>query len=907
MVLLRTKIRPPTRPYDLIDRPQLDRIDELRRSRLTLVQAPAGYGKSSLLLQWFHALQRQAVDLAWIALDASERDPVAFVGYLIDALRAAGHTVDAAMPSLMTRDRYASTNVVITRLANSLVGAPRPMFLFLDDVHHLIGTTAGACLRTLIECAPPELHLVLASREQLDIPVARQRALGQLVELGINDLRFANREIVEFLAKSGHATLDGATIDSLETRTEGWIAGIKLASIALQWQPQTAQRLERFSGARRQVTDFFAEDVLACQPADLQDFLLKTSLLERLSPALCDAVTGQGNARQLLDRCESNGLFLISLDAERTWYRYHTLFAEFLRRRFADQSPGALATLHCRASDWLLEQGFHIEAIEHALAGHDPVRAAKILESRCNALAGSAQDWLIPKFAAQIPPHIQAFYPRIMLALAWEHIMHWEFDEARSLLAASRARLDEMRRIGGMPEREIRDLGYLLLHREMMLAQFQDSMPTAEGMCETLAKEYCDAHPYLKASFYVSLMNIHREQYKLAELDRFDALAREQLQRANSPHMYVHEVVAGPSWFVVGRTDAAIQCLANGLEIAGRIAGKSSAIGACVALPLAEIYYERNETARASELVTAHLKVGSQVGYVDQLVSGWLTLARLQRLDGDLPAALRTLDEAAALAARFGFERLRLWVGAERIKFLLRAAQPDDAVQVARDLGIPRDAATIVPGARVTSRDEARALAWLRLAQTQNRIAEAIRVAKQWRTFFWNARAVRSLIRWDILIAELLFLDGQQRAAQRALRQAVANAAPGRFVRSFLDEGAPIATLLFEQSPAGVPVSDATDKFAAELAIAFEREGGRAVSVPKEPEEAVPRLGGAVSAKEAEILTMVGSGMFNREIGEKLGMTEGSVKWYLQQIYNKIGVRRRSQAVDRARQFGLIA
>jgi LuxR family maltose regulon positive regulatory protein len=894
------------RPSELIDRPQLlKRAAELRDSRLTIVQAPAGYGKSSLLLQWFYALQAEGACTAWVTLDAPDRDPLTFLSYVTEALDLAGHKVDERIRSLIGRERYVSTDVLTTELANSLLKSKTPVFLFLDDAHYLIGTHAVECLKALIERAPPQLHVVVSSRETLDIPVARLRAQGQLTELGIGELRFANQEIAEFMAKMGHEDLDSTAIATLEARTEGWIVGVKLASMTLKWDPQR-DRLENFSGERRQVTDFFAEDVLKRQPADMQDFLLRTSVLDRLCPALCDAVTQLGGAREFLDRCERSGLFLISLDAERTWYRYHPLFAEFLRRRLVELYPCEQLILHCRASEWLMEQGSHIEALEQALKGRDPVRAAKILDARCDAMAGAGQDRLIVHFAEQIPPQIQAFYPRIMLAVAWELIVAWQFDDARALLAASRTRFEEMRAEGSLSEREVRGLEHLLVHREMMLAQFQDDMPTAERLCHTLIKDFSDAHPYLKMSLYTSLINILRAQYKLTDFERLDSIAREHLTRLGSPHTFVHEAVSGPTQFMAGRSEAAIHCLEEGLASAVRIAGVGSGLGGVSALPLAEVYYERNDIERAAELIDKYLESGSYFGYVDQLIGGWLTSARLQRQRGDNTAALRTLDRANAIAARHGFERMRLWVGAERIKLLLRMSRPEEATQVAKDLGIPRDGESLVPASRVSGQHEARALAWLRLAQSQNRIPEAIKIAKQWRSFFANVRAVRNMIRWDVLVAGLMFLDGQYRPAQRALRQTLSVAAPGRFMRSFLDEGPLIGTLLLEQFSNASPATDATDRFAAELAAIFEQEMGRPVGSSQYPEPDALRLGGAVSAREMEILTMVGSGMLNREIGEKLGMTEGSVKWYLQQIYNKIGVRRRSQAVERARQFGLI-
>jgi len=893
---------------DLVARPRLfERLQGVSASRVTVVQAPAGYGKSTLLLQWHAALKDEGAAVAWLTVTAAQRDPIELLAQIIGAVEAQTTLSLPPIKSFLAGDAFLSPELIATRIADRFIGTPG--YLLFDDVHQLAGALAMACLKTLIECAPAELRIVLSTREKLELPFARLRAHGELCEIAPRDLCFNEQEIAALFAQAGLSELTRDELKALEERSEGWPVGLRLAVLALKSNAKHQDVMRTFSGERSEVWEFFAEDVLSGQPEEVQEFLLKTSVLDRITPALCDAVTGMRNGREMLEHCEKAGLFLFPLDETRSWFRFHHLFREFLHRTFKDRLSESLVNLHSRASAWFFEAGLFHEAFEHALKAKDPIRAAEMLDSRLDAMFSAGEARLVRRLAGEIPPHIQAFYPRIMLAAAWPLAVHWKFTEARDLLTASRARLAELERLDNISKKELDSIRQLLMHREMMLAQFQDDVAALEALGSTLVRTYTGGHPFVAGSIFSAYLHGKREQYKLFDLDRLDATASGFLRQCDGPQVFVaHEAVVGQARFMAGETDAAIERLRHGLDITLRLFGPSASIGAACALPLAEILYERNELDDASRLLDGYLPVATEMGFVDQLISGWLTLARVQRLKGDADGALRTLSTATAFAAQSGFERLALFAADERVRHHLSAGRPDEAARTARRAGVKTATGSVMPSGSITRRDEVRARLWVRWAETQNRVADGLNVARQWRSFTASAGALHAAVQWDIMLAHLLLLDGQFRSAKRTLRRAIAVAAPCRYIRSFLDQPALLGTLHADAPADEPPGNDKTAAFTAELMRIYESEcgkkpvgGGAMTEVPR-----LAGLGGALNVHEIEVLRLAAAGMTNREVGDRLGMTEGSIKWHLQQIYDKIGVRRRLQAVERARHLGVI-
>lgn len=909
MAVVLTKLRPQGHTASFIERRRLlDRVDDVRQTQFALVQAPAGYGKSCLLYQWFNALREQKANTAWLSLDTGQRDALEFLAYVISALQLDGHYASPFLDQVINREVYLSADIIAAEIANSFDAAAAPMFLFIDDAHHLIGSEAARCLRILMESAPHRLHIVIATREKLDIHQARLRALGQLVEVGASDLRFCGDEVTALLSSEGHGDLGPEELETIEKRTEGWAVGLKLAGLALRSAPNRMRLLETFSGERTEIWDFFAEDVLNYQPEAVQSFMIRVSMLDRLCPALCDAVTGRRDGHKMLDVCEKSGLFLQATDANRSWHRFHHLFREFLHRSLLEHSPEAVPDLHRRASDWLDAEGHYIEAFDHAMKAGDPVRAANILDRHYDDMFSAGQARTIRRLADQIPPHVQAFYPRIMLAAAWPMIVNWKFEPAKSLLAASRARLDETKRNPDADATEIASLEYLLAHREMMLAQTQDDMLQVEQRCEALLRSDLEPHPFVRGSTYSALANSRRAQFKLQDIDRLDVCAREYLGQCGSQQVFIlHDVVMGCARFLMGRTEAAASLFRTALDTTIRLSGRGATLGAASALPLAEICYERNELEDAAALVEEYLPIATEHGFVDQLIAGHRVNARLLWISERRDETLQTLEEGASVAVRIGFRRLELNMAAERMHYLLRMGRPEEAIAIATEAGVRRRAEPPLPTGRISSTDEARARVWLHWYQARNEIAEALALARQWRSHLSHLGALKQVIRWDIQLAKLAFLKGETLAAQRTLRRALAIAGPARFIRSFLDEETLMKALVPEGVSGADDGSDPAARYASELSCLMANSARSFNLGNHDWRGAEPSgLSGPLHSKELEILRLVGIGLRNSEIGARLGMTEGTVKWYLQQVYDKVGVRRRKQAFQVARDMGLL-
>src|ERR1700722_7375427 len=461
-----------------------------------------------------------------------------------------------------------------------------------------------------------------------------------------------------------------------------------------------------------------------------------------------------------------------------------------------------------------------------------------------------------------------------------------------------------------LPAEELRHLRYLLLHREMILAVAEDDAPRVEQQCRHLLDAFPEEkHPYLVGTINAQLLYALREQYQLADLDRLTATAQGILARSSYSFACIAlQANLGPSLFFAGRTDAALRALEKGLSESTRFGERNSPLAALPALPMSEVLYECNDLDRAEDLLTTSLPNANEFGFVDHLMSGYITSARIKHARADLAGAQHILDQGMGVAMARKLERLRLAIVAERVKFLLQDGRSEQAVRFARSAGIPQSGEHMLPKRGVTTRDEWRAVAWFRIAVSEGRMQEALSVGKHWRTFCAARGAIRSLIRWDLLLAQALFVSADVRAAQRSLREAIGHAASSRAIRAFLDEGSIIRTLLASTYEADLDVLHPTDAFAAELLEAFDKSSKRKPALYAMPQRAAPEgLYGKLSVKEREILALVSTGMRNREVAMKLGMTEGSVKWYMQQVYDKVGTRRRLQAVERARQFGVIA
>lgn len=882
----------------------LELSSQISNHKLTVLQASAGFGKTSLMCQWYQLLKEGPDAVAWLSVDSVGLSAVDLLAYVGSAIAGVIPEIEQTIDAVVQSRRHQTEDTMATALVNLLVEADKRVVLFIDDLHFLSDETVAQLAR-FIEISPRDFHIVVASRAYIGLGLAAARARGQLLKVGMEELRFTAEETKAYIESAGWRDSGADAVSLLERRTDGWITGIKLASLAYRNEEAGHQSLLNYSGSHYDVSDFFAEQVLSTQGDEVKNFLLKTSMLNRFSAELCDYVLQSDRSREVLDEIESAGLFLIGLDRERQWYRYHPLFRDFLTRQLRDAGTGEELELHLRSAEWFRGRGMLVEAIEVLLRAGQADKAAQILET-------CSQDWtykgrisLVTQYIARLPREVLERYPTILLTWVWHLIRHLNFEEGRTILDKVRLLMEDEQRQGVVDQAGFNALRYQLLHREMTLAAAQDDTPLVESKClELLAAPEGELHPYLKGSAYSQLLYAQRDQFQMKELEVLAAKARGVLDRSGYDFALIAVLaVIGTSLYSIGKVEAAKQAAEQGMVVAARYGGDRSALVALAGLPLSAMLYESNETKRAEEILARQLANATDWGLVDQFVAGYVTQVRILILHGEEEEALQVLDEGMALALDRNLERLRLSLVAEQLRILSVSptASKNKIVQYGRSADIPVEAESVMANAKSRSVDESRAIAWFRVAMASDDLLNAVHVAKSWRRFSEVRGAQLSHVRWGILLAQAQLQSGDARSAQRVLREAIAVAAPMGVCRSFLDEGQSIYALVENCCQVKSGSTHPTDLYAIQLLEAFGGKlGGKAID---EQDVVYSSLGD----REIEVLLQVSLGMRNREVAERLGMTEGSIKWYMQQIFDKLGTRSRLQAVERARKLGLIS
>ncbi len=904
-VVVRTRLSPPTRAAGAVYRHRLDHHDEdFRRRAVTLVKAPAGYGKSSLLAQWFEQLRQSDAAAGWLSLDPTPDDLMGFVRHLVAALQRARPEFGRKLDLFFGAAARPSVAGVTTTLANTLAAVDEDLFLFIDDFHLATDADVAAAMRALLERPPANVHFLLSSRHSLPFSLSRLRAKGAVAEIDSRELRFDNQEAAEFLRTSGHGALSLKDIETLVSQTEGWPAGIQLAAILLAQDRDRATLFSLLAGRHRHLCEYLTDDVIDRLPPDTVEFLAQTSILSRLCADLCDAVTGGRDARRRIDDLERQSLFLFSLDGERLWYRYHHLFASILRRRLAEQDPAIEQALHRRASDWFGRNGLVDEAFGHALDAGDTARAAGLLDEWCDRLLYNGRLPTVLRWADRLPVEALRPYPRVRLQAAFSHILEWRFAAAARIIAEVEADLAQGLAHSGATGRAALDVRHIVSHRKLMLFHFQDDTPNTERIIHEMISDFPDIDPYLRGNLETCLIYARREKYRLNNVERMDVNARDYYEKAGSLFVAVwHEAVLGPTYYLSGDTPMAVRSLETSMHTAARIDGEVSSLVAMPALLLADILTERNECERAAELIRIYGPEGEKQGFVDHLIAFFVTRVRLAQRAGDAEAANAAIREGGLSATRHGFARLENHMLHEEMRRAVADGDPASVRRLEAALAERRIEPALNPGPHTTTRDEPLAMAHCRAQTALGGLSEATRVARRWIAFANGRGALKTEVRMLVLLAVALAQDGREGEAMRSLREAVKKAARPRFIRSFLDEG-PVVDQLLRSLFAGADAElGPTTAFGLELIRAFAEEGGEPASAPASDADA--GLPEPLNLRESEVIKLVSMGLSNREIGARLGMTEGSVKWYLQGVFAKLNVRRRSMAVLKARKFGL--
>lgn len=881
--ILATKLYiPPRRPNVVLRSRLIERLNAGLHRKLTLIAAPAGFGKTTLVSEWVARCGRPA---AWLSLDKRDTDPTHFLAYLVAALQTIAPVIGAGVVGLLQAPPPPPTESILTALLNDITTIPDPFVLILDDYHMLDAKGVDQTLTFLLEHLPPQLHLVIATREDPQVQLARFRARDQVTELRVADLRFTPAETAGFLTEVMGLDLAADDIAALETRTEGWIAGLQLAALSLQGQHDATSFVQSFTGSDRFVVDYLVEEVLHQQAESIQTFLVRTSILDHLCGPLCNAVlrdpTASGQAT--LEYLERANLFLVPLDNERRWYRYHHLFADLLRQRLhqrAASSPGdgvgEVDELHRRASVWYEEHGLEVEAFQHAAAAHDVARAERLIEG------------------AGVPLY---FRGTVAPVLRWiESLPKTILDATPSLwvMAASAALLVDHTTV----EQKLQ-AAEAVLHSTTPDDQTRDVVGRIAALRATLAVIQHDGTAILAQSRR-ALEFLHPDNLSVRTATTWSLGYAYQLQgdRAAASRAY-SDVIAisassGESIYTIAATInlGQVQEMNNQLHLARQtyqrvlhMVGNPPQPIACEAqLGLARICYQWNDLYAAEEHGQRCLQLTRQIAIenVDTVASYQVFLARLRLAQGDVPGAIAVLDEAEAFVRRHTFVFRMPAVAAAHVLTLLRQGQLAAAAQLAAAHDLPISQARV----HLAQGDPCTALAVLEPVRQQ---AEA----KDWADE-----------RLTVLVLEALALHAQSETdrAVHVLGEALGLARPGGFIRLFVDEGAPMAHLL----SAAAAQSLMPDYIGTLLAAFAAKEPKRDDPSYLPPASAGQLLSEPLSHREIEILQLMAQGLSNRAISERLFLAVSTVKGHNRKIFGKLQVQQRTAAVARARVLGLV-
>lgn len=891
--LLRTKLFMPQVHQHLVVRPRLlDRLDAGLSCKLTLISAPAGSGKTTLLGEW---ASRNGRPTAWLSLDDGDNDPVRFLSYLVAALETVAPTIGASVLSSLRSPQSPPMETLLTALLNDISSAPDPFVLVLDDYHLIDAETVNRAIAFLIENLPAQIHLVIATRQDPPLPLARLRARGQMIELRASELHFALAEATEFLNQMMGLSLTPADIAALEARTEGWIAGLQLAALSLQGNHDASGFVRAFAGNHRYIADYLVDEVLQRQPASARTFLLQTAILDRLHGPLCDAVTGQTNGQAMLESLERGNFFVVALDDQRLWYRYHHLFADVLRAHLQAEQPGQVAILHRRASEWHERYGALPDAIRHALAAGDEERDADLIERALPALRRRRLGVSLLGWLKDLPDDLVRRRPVLSVAYAWALLSAGELDAVEPRLRDAERWLDSPAdNMVIVDDEELRQLpGTIAIYRAGLAQIRGDSRATAEFA--SLALNNIQPGDHLRHGAAAALLGLASWTIgDLAAAQQHYAAGMASLERAGHLSDMITGAVTLASISVAqGRLRDATRVLEQAVQRAApqeepRLFGTADLF-----VSLSELDRERNDLPAALQHLqrAEDLAVGSGVPH-DR--SRWsVAMARIREADGDLDGALDWLDEAERHSIDDFFPNVRP-IAALRARMWVAQGRLDEPLGWARRQGLSMENSLTY-----LREFEHITLARLLLAQEASNHARGEREAVVDFLGCLLLAADAGGRRGSVI--EILLLQGlahqahgNRSAALSSLERALIVAEPEGYVRIFIDEGPPMATLL-----GAADKTSATSAYTRQLAAAFGTPGGGTAMRQALIEP--------LSERELDVLRMLATDLDGPEIANELMISLNTMRTHTKNIYSKLGVNNRRTAVRRADDLGLLS
>jgi LuxR family maltose regulon positive regulatory protein len=884
--------------------------------KLTLVSAPAGYGKTTLLSEWIHQNGDQLsppLPVAWLSLDEADNDPTRFLTYLVGAAQLIVPQVGESLLDMLHSPQPPPNETILVSLINELTSVPQGcnrcciLGIVLDDYHVIESQEVHQAVAFLLDHLPPPprgIHLIIATRKDPLLPLPRWRAGAHLTDIREADLRFTHKEATEFLTQAMGLALSTDDISILEARTEGWIAGLQLAALSLQGldPTNTASFISAFSGDDRHIVDYLVDEVLAQRPRGTKDFMLNTSILERMSGPLCDSVTAREDSQYVLETLEQANLFVVPLDNRRQWYRYHHMFADLLRHRLqATAGAKRQASLHLRASEWYEKHGYVSEAVHHAFAAGSLTKAANLIEQYARDMFARSELGTIMNWVDALPEELVHARPWLCVFYAWAlRLTGGQAEAVDARLRIAELSLEKSKAI--LPKDEARTVrghiaairAYQALYREEILRVLD------------LARQALDNLP--QASFARGLSAL-----ALGWASRFNgdlAGASHSFNEARAASMAARNTYGAVAAtcrlayteILGGQLRQAASSCREALQMATLTQGQYLPVAGYALVYLGSVYREWNNLEAAARHLADGIELCDQVGYIMDQVVAFTALSRVRQAEQDWDGARKALKCAHRLSLKMkGYVyahrwvedcQVRLWSAQTRVPELARWIQETD-LRVDDELSFLRELEHIIL---------ARALVTIgrqhhvgsHLDRALDLLARLLEMAE---SEGWMGKAI------EILALQALALEGHGDTGKAliALERALSIAEPEGYVRTFVDEGAAMEGLLKALGDRRTAVSQ---HYVDTLLVAFgEAQKADDSSIAPGPQSSLVE---PLSERELEVLRLISEGLSNREVAQRLYIALSTVKVHTRNIYGKLGVHNRTEATARARELGLL-
>jgi LuxR family maltose regulon positive regulatory protein len=880
--LLITKLHiPPTR-VDLVARPRLmEQLEQGSQVKLTLVSAPAGYGKSTLASEW---ARQTRLPVAWLTLDPGDNDLKRWVTYLVAAIQTIAPEFGEMTGALLEGPQPSPPQPVLTALVNELDDLQRLIALVLDDYHVITNPAIHEAIAFLLEHLPEFIHLVILTRADPPLPLARIRAQNQLVEIRADDLRFTAEEASAFINEIMGLGLSRENIRTLEARTEGWISGLQLAAISMQGldAKQLADFLAGFTGGYHYIVDYLMEEVLERQPDAMREFLLQTSILERMTGGLCDALTGGSNGQRMLERLEKRNLFIVPLDEERQWYRYHQLLADVLQNQLQQSYPEPLPDLHRRASQWFENKGFLEEAISHAVKSKDIERTTRLIEQ--NAMAMLMQGELVTLLNWIKPiENLAGDRPWLSTYKSWALTLSGQLDLAEDWLRKAES---------AIPPSSFERYKELMGHIEAIRAYIAEARGEASQTIKHAQKalEFLpESNQAVRSVVTFTLGTAYRLIGDHTKATQALKAARRTARIAGNRYLELGAVFTlADLTFDHGELHKAFDMYQETLRLATRPGGQKSPAAGMAYFGLGLIHYEWNDLEAALENTLQAIDLCQQWGHFVNLAASLVLLSRLKQAQGDLDSAQQAILKAEELTRSHTLAlRAESWVTGFRAGLWLAQGNLEAANRWAKECGLGKVAES-------SYLREAEYLSLVRVYLATEQSDRALELTRELQSAAEASGRIGNVIETLVLRALAYQAKDDFSQALTALEWALTLAQPEGYIRVFLNEGTLMAELLRRAGSQGIK-----PQFVAELLSEFVQISG------SEDSHWQPLIE-PLSERELEILQLLADGLSNLDIAERLVITAGTVKAHTASIYRKLNVNSRSQAAAQARKLGLL-